>query len=230
MSSGSDSRHVSQAYGQRGSNLQPGGIRNGLGTTPLIADSRWPRFAVRRDRLQEPRVYGCRGWSRTSSTVPCLDDAAGVHHGDVVDGLGDDAEVVGDQEQRGPGPVLDRLDELEDLALDGHVEGRRGLVGDDQLGVAAERHRDHDPLPHAARQLVRVLLQAPLGVGDADVLQRPAARSPRAPFLSTSWWSRTASMIWSPTVNTGLSEVIGSWKIIAIVAAADLADLVRRRA
>ncbi len=27
--------------------------------------------------------------------------------------------------------------------------------------------------------------------------------------------SRTASEIWSPTVSTGLSEVIGSWKIIA---------------
>ena len=27
---------------------------------------------------------------------------------------------------------------------------------------------------------------------------------------------RTASAIWSPTVSTGLSEVIGSWKIIAM--------------
>ncbi len=29
-------------------------------------------------------------------------------------------------------------------------------------------------------------------------------------------WSRTASAICSPTVNTGFSEVIGSWKIIEI--------------
>ena len=27
---------------------------------------------------------------------------------------------------------------------------------------------------------------------------------------------RMASAIWSPTVNTGFSDVIGSWKIIAI--------------
>ena len=30
------------------------------------------------------------------------------------------------------------------------------------------------------------------------------------------WCSVIASMIWLPTVNTGLSEVIGSWKIIAM--------------
>ncbi len=32
------------------------------------------------------------------------------------------------------------------------------------------------------------------------------------------WWSRIDSPIWSPTVKTGFSEVIGSWKIIAISA------------
>ncbi len=37
-----------------------------------------------------------------------------------------------------------------------------------------------------------------------------------ASFLPTFWWSRTDSAICSPTVNTGLSEVIGSWKIIEI--------------
>ncbi len=36
--------------------------------------------------------------------------------------------------------------------------------------------------------------------------------SPRPTFL----WSETASAIWSPTVKTGFSEVIGSWKIIEI--------------
>ena len=34
--------------------------------------------------------------------------------------------------------------------------------------------------------------------------------------FATSWWSRTASMIWSPIVRTGFRLVIGSWKIIAI--------------
>ena len=33
--------------------------------------------------------------------------------------------------------------QLEDLRLDGHVERRRRLVGDQQLGVERERHGDH---------------------------------------------------------------------------------------
>ena len=42
------------------------------------------------------------------------------------------------------------------------------------FGLARERHRDHDALAHAARQLVRVLLDAPLRRRDAD--QRAATR------------------------------------------------------
>ena len=38
-----------------------------------------------------------------------------------------------------------------------------------------------------------------------------------------SWCSRIASAIWSPMVSTGLSEVIGSWKIIDDLVAADVA-------
>ena len=38
----------------------------------------------------------------------------------------------------------------------------------------------------------------------------------RAAFLSSSWWSRMVSIIWLPTVCTGLNEVIGSWKISAM--------------
>ena len=52
-------------------------------------------------------MYGCFGASRTSSTPPVLDDPAGVHDHDVVDHLGDDAEVVGDEQERRAGPVLD---------------------------------------------------------------------------------------------------------------------------
>ena len=46
------------------------------------------------------------------------------------------------------------------------------------------------------------------------------ARS-RARALLIPLWMSSGSMIWRPMVSTGLSEVIGSWKIIADVAAAD---------
>ena len=47
----------------------------------------------------------------------------------------------------------------EDLRLDDHVERGRRLVGDEQLRTQDERERDHDPLAHAAGELVRVLAE-----------------------------------------------------------------------
>ena len=100
--------------------------------------------------------------------VGLLDDLAGVHDRHAVAHLGDDAEVVGDQDDRRPGLVAQVAHQVEDLGLDRHVERGRRLVGDEQLGLAGEGHRDHHALRHAARQLVREGLQAPLRVGDAD--------------------------------------------------------------
>ena len=50
----------------------------------------------------------------------------------------------------------------QDLGLDRHVERGGRLVGDEQPRLAQQAHRDHGPLPHAARQLVRVVAE-PLG-------------------------------------------------------------------
>ena len=69
-----------------------------------------------------------------------------------------------------PMPVsrLSRMQEIEDLRLDRHVERGRRLVGDQELGPAGERHRDHHPLAHAAGELVRKGARAPLRIGNAD--------------------------------------------------------------
>ena len=81
-----------------------------------------------------------------------LDDLAGVHHHHLVGDLGDDAEIVGDDQHRHAEPALQVLQQVEDLRLDGDVERRRRLVGDQQRGLAGQRHGDHDPLAHAAGQ------------------------------------------------------------------------------
>ena len=90
--------------------------------------------------------------------------------------LGDHPEVVGDQDHRHPELLLESLDQGQDLGLDRDVERGGGLVGDQDLGVVDERHRDHHPLAHPARELVRVFVDAPLRVGDshqAEQLHRP---------------------------------------------------------
>ena len=70
-----------------------------------------------------------------------------------------------------PNSLLQVLDQLEDLRLDGHVERRRRLVGDEQVRRIDERHGDHHALTHAARQLVRIRVDAAFSRRDADALE-----------------------------------------------------------
>ena len=99
-----------------------------------------------------------------------LDDVRRIHHVDAVGVARDHAEIVGDDDQRDVEPPRQILHQLEDLRLDGDVERGGRLVGDDELGIAGEPDRDHHALAHAAGELVRILLQPPLAVGDADEL------------------------------------------------------------
>ena len=62
--------------------------------------------------------------------------------------------------------------QLQHLRLDRDVERRRRLVGDQQLRRAGDGHRDHDPLRHAARKLVRIGVEPRGGIGDLDLPQQ----------------------------------------------------------
>ena len=75
-----------------------------------------------------------------------LDLPAGVHHHHPVAALGDDAEVVGDHDHTHAELALQPLDQVEDLRLDGDVEGGGRLIGDEKSGTAGERHGDHGAL------------------------------------------------------------------------------------
>ena len=80
---------------------------------------------------------------------------------------------------------LELEQQIEDLRLDGDVERRGRLVGDEQVGLVGERHGDHHPLPLAARELVRIAVEPPFGIVDADLVEqiehpRSRARCPRA--------------------------------------------------
>jgi hypothetical protein len=62
--------------------------------------------------------------------------------------------------------------QLEDLALDRDVQRSGRLVGDQQLRLAGERHRDHHALLLAARELVRVGIEPVPRLRDADLVQQ----------------------------------------------------------
>jgi hypothetical protein len=100
-----------------------------------------------------------------------LDLAAGVHDDHALRGLGNDAQVVRDQDQRRAGLSLQLDDQLEDLRLDRDIQRGGRLIGNQHLGIAREGHGDHRALAHAAGELVRILAGALLRLGDPNLAQ-----------------------------------------------------------
>ena len=95
-----------------------------------------------------------------------LDDLAGVHDHHPVGQLGHHAQVVGDEHHRHAPVPVERPQQIEDLRLDRHIQGCGGFVGDQHFGFQRQRHREHHPLAHATGELVRVIPNAPLRIGD----------------------------------------------------------------
>ena len=198
----SPASHSGPDSAQRGSKAQPGGGSSGLATWPGIAFRR--RSSPARG-VVEPRAAGrragraCTDARRANSVahVALLDDAARVHHDDAVGDLGDDAEIVGNEQHRHADLALQLVEQVEDLRLDRDVERGRRLVGDQQHGIAGERHRDHHALAHAARQLVRIVGEALLRGRDLDQLEHLERALRRA-----AAWSQ-AEMDASPPRRSG---------------------------
>ena len=121
-------------------------------------------------------------WGRPSDVGhgTALDDASPLHDRDAVRDIGDDAHVVGDEQDAETALVGEVADKLEDLRLDGHVERGRRLVGNQQLRVAGQGRRDDDALALAAGELVRIGREPALGLGDPDGRQELERARPRA--------------------------------------------------
>ena len=81
-------------------------------------------------------------------------------------------EIVRDQENGHVGILAKAAKQVEDLRLDRHVERRCGLVGNEKLGIAGERHGNHDALAHTARHLMRIIAHTRLRAGDADLAEK----------------------------------------------------------
>src|SRR5690606_39081492 len=79
-----------------------------------------------------------------------FDDVAEVHNDDAVAEVLDDLEVMGDEDKGQAELVLEVHQEVEDLGLDGDVEGGDVLVGDDELGLQSEGAGNAEALTLAA--------------------------------------------------------------------------------
>src|SRR5882672_499086 len=132
------------------------------------------------DRLQPlsgaPSRYGreepaCVGMPRIAENLAHrtgFDDAPCVHHGHAIGCLCDDPEVVRDEQQREVERRLHVAQQVEDFRLNRDVERGGRLVGNHERRLAGERHRDQHALPHAARQLVRIVSDSGFGIRNSN--------------------------------------------------------------
>src|SRR6266849_5304556 len=136
------------------------------------------RLDARHGAEQSPRV-GMLGLVEDGVHGPLLDDPPQIHDGDLVAHLRDHAQVVRDEDDGHALALLERPEEIQDLGLGGDVEGRGGLIGDQDARVAGQGEGDHGALAQTARQLEGILIHALLGARHADLAEhvhRPRAR------------------------------------------------------
>lgn len=126
------------------------------------------------------RVFDARGGGEEGSRVGVagvgeefvdfrfFDDPSGVHDNHAVAVLGDESQVVRDEDGGGSHVFSHVAQEGEDLVLDGDVEGGGRLVGDDEFRFAGEGDGDDDALLHASREGVRVAFGDDFRAGDFD--------------------------------------------------------------
>ena len=66
---------------------------------------------------------------------PFFDDAAGIHDIDAIAEIGDETEIVGDEQDRGAVLGADFPQEAHHLRLDGDIERGGRFIGDEKLGL-----------------------------------------------------------------------------------------------
>ena len=99
-------------------------------------------------------------------------DPAEVDHSDAISVVRRDGKVVSDHEHSYGHVVPKSVEYLKHLSPDGDVQHGHWLIRDNNHGIHYQRCRDRNPLPLAARQLVREPIKEQLGRIEAHLPQR----------------------------------------------------------
>ena len=101
-----------------------------------------------------------------------LHHLARIHDGHLIADLRNDTQIVGDQDHGGSQLFFQPLDQIHDLGLDCHIQGRGRFICNDHLRTAGQCNGDHHPLFHAAGKLMGIII-GPLS-SDSYHLQQSA--------------------------------------------------------
>jgi len=101
-----------------------------------------------------------------------FNDMPRVHHRNVIGHARHHAEVMGDQQDGHSRIFLQLLQQLQDLGLDGDIQGGSGFIGDEQLRLARQGNGDHHPLLHAAGKLMGIFIVTARPIRDPHRIQQ----------------------------------------------------------
>ena len=104
----------------------------------------------RRDCGQESLGVGVAHGVKERRGRRLLDHFAGVHDTDAVGPLGNDAHIVSNEQDAHFEFSAKIVEDVENLSLNGDVEGSGRFVGNQELGLTDESHGDHHSLTETA--------------------------------------------------------------------------------
>ena len=172
-SRGSILRCSSLTYGQRGWKWQPDGRLIRLGGRPEIGTSSSPRGLSRRGiDLSSPQVYGCWGEPKIASV-----GARSTIRPAYMTAI---SSVISATTPRSWVMMMIAIPSRDwrssrRARICAWTVTSSAVVGSSAIsssGLVGERHRDHHTLAHAARELVRELVDPPRRVGNPDELEQ----------------------------------------------------------
>ena len=91
-----------------------------------------------------------------------------IHNGNAIGDVLYDGQVVGDKQIRGTELVLQFLEQVQNLGLNGNIQSGNRLVADNQLGLQRKSAGNADTLTLTAGELMRIAVDV-LGVQSNDV-------------------------------------------------------------
>ena len=87
-----------------------------------------------------------------------LHDFAEIHHNDLITDELDDIQIVGNEQISQFELILQILEKIDDLSLNGHIQGRYRLITNDELRLCRKCPGDADPLSLPTGELMREFL------------------------------------------------------------------------
>src|SRR5262245_40695809 len=95
-----------------------------------------------------------------------FDQLASIHHPDIVTHIGDNPDIVGNKDHRQTAALLNVLEQIEILRLNGHIQAGGRLIGNEQFWLTGNTNSADNALAHAPTHLVWILLEAYLRRGN----------------------------------------------------------------